>query len=240
MGARRLNHNSLSENTMTKVEKPESPRADEQDQIERIVKWIRANERAVAVVGVVIAVVAFGVWYAIAAKSRREAFAGRELSQARVSAEAGNLPLAASDLSRIVSSYGGTKAGEEAKLLLAEVRLQQGQAGLAVADLQAWVAGGPLPEFRSQAYELLGSALEQTGQQRSAGDAYKSAAGAADAAGYKFLSAAMLLHAGRAYAAGGDTTAAISALEQVVRDFDATTAASEAKLRLAELGKYES
>jgi len=225
---------------MTKVEKSESPRTAEQDSLERIVKWVRAHERTVAIVGAGVALVAFGVWYAIAAKGRREAFAARELSQARASADAGNLPLAASDLSRIVGSYGGTRAGEEAKLLLGEVRLQQGQASLAVTDLQAWVDAGPSQEFRPQAYELLGSALEQTGQERSAGDAYKSAAGAADAAGYRYLSASNLLNAGRAYATGGDTVAAISALEQIVKDFGETTAASEAKLRLAELGKYES
>jgi len=225
---------------MTKEDKPVSPRSEEQDTIERIAKWIRANERLVAVVGVVIALIGFGVWYAIAAKSRREAFAARELAQARVSADAGNLPLAASDLSRIVGSFGGTVAGDEARLLLAEIRLRQGQAALAVTDLRDWVSSGPRIQFRPQAYEMLGTALEQTDQEKQAGEAYQSAAEAAQEAGYKYLAGSLLLNAGRTYAAGGDTTAAVRALERVVKDFEGTSAASEAKLRLGELGKIDS
>lgn len=222
---------------MTKVEKTESPRSEEQDKVERLIKWVRTNERAVAVVGVLIALGAFGIWYATAAKSRREAFAQRELAQARISADAGNLPLAASDLSRIVSSFSGTAAGDEARLLLAEVRLRQGQAALAVTELQSWVSSGARLEFRPQAYELLGAALEETGQEGQAGAAYQSGAEAAGAAGYQYLSASMLLSAGRAFASAGDTASAVEVLERVARDFGETSAASEAKLRLAELGR---
>ncbi|MEB3323616.1 MAG: tetratricopeptide repeat protein, partial [Synechococcaceae cyanobacterium] len=153
---------------------------------------------------------------------------------------AGNLPLASSDLSSIVSSFGGTAAGQEAQLLLGEVRLRQGQAALAVTELQRFVDGGPSLEYRAQAYDLLGVALEQTGQLMAAGSAFERGADAAGQAQYGLMSANMLLNAGRSYAAAGDTTAAIRALERVLADHEETTAASEAKLRLAELGRYES
>lgn len=224
---------------MTKEPTAATPQAEEQDRLENLVKWVRSNERPVAVVGVVVALAAFGVWYAIAAKERREAFARRELAQARVSADAGNLPLASSDLSRIVSSAGGTAAGEEARLLLAEVRLAQGQADLAATELREFVASGPRPQYRAQAHELLAAALEQTGQARAAAEAYRDGAAAAREVGYTYLSASLLLNAGRAFALAADTTAAIAAFEQVVRDFGETTAASEARLRMAELGRFE-
>jgi predicted negative regulator of RcsB-dependent stress response len=224
---------------MTNESTAATPQAEQQDRLESLVRWVRSNERPVAVAGVVVALAAFGVWYAIAAKERREAFARRELAQARVSADAGNLPLASSDLSRIVSSAGGTAAGEEARLLLAEVRLAQGQADLAVTELRDFVASGPRPQYRPQAHELLAAALEQTGQIRAAAEAYRDGAAAAREVGYTYLSASLLLNAGRAFALATDTAAALAALEQVVRDFDETTAASEARLRMAELGRFE-
>jgi predicted negative regulator of RcsB-dependent stress response len=224
---------------MTKETTAATPPVAEQDRLEAIVKWVRAHERPVAVAGVVVALAAFGVWYAIAAKGRREAFARRELAQARVSADAGNFPLASSDLSRVVSSAGGTAAGQEARLLLAEVRLMQGQADLAASELRDFVAAGPQPAYRAQAHELLGVALEQTGQPQAAAEAYRDGAQAAADAGYTFLQAALLLSAGRTFAVAGDTTAALDAYEQVARDFGETTAASEARLRMGELGKYE-
>jgi predicted negative regulator of RcsB-dependent stress response len=224
---------------MTKETAAATPPVVEQDRLEALVKWVRAHERPVAVVGVVVALAALGVWYAIAAKDRREAFARRELAQARVSADAGNLPLASSDLSRIVNSAGGTAAGQEARLLLAEVRLMQGQADLAASELREFVAAGPRAAYRAQAHELLGVALEQTGQPQAAAQAYRDGAQAAADAGYTFLQAALLLSAGRTFVVAGDTAAALAAFEQVIRDFGETTAASEAKLRMGELGRYD-
>jgi predicted negative regulator of RcsB-dependent stress response len=224
---------------MTKETTAAAPPVVGQDRLEALVKWGRAHERPVAVAGVVIALAAFGVWYAIAAKDRREAFARRELAQARVSADAGNLPLASSDLSRIVSSAGGTSAGQEARLLLAEVRLAQGQADLAVSELREFVAAGPKPVYRAQAQELLGAALEQAGQPQAAAQAYRDGSQAAAEVGYTYLQASLLLSAGRAFAAAGDTAEALAAYEQVVRGFGETSAASEARLRMGELGKYE-
>jgi len=212
---------------------------DDQDQLERLAKWVRSNEKLVAGIAVVLALVAAGIWFAISARERRETFARRELTQARQAAEAGNLPLAASDLSRIVSSFGGTAAGQEAQLVLAEVRLRQGQAPLAVTELQEFVSGNPRPAYRAQAYELLGLALEQTGRFADAGRAFEDGARVASDE-YRYLSASLLLGASRAYAEAGDTAAAIRTLERLASEFEETSAAQEAALRLAELGKIES
>jgi tetratricopeptide (TPR) repeat protein len=86
---------------------------------------------------------------------------------------------------------------------------------------------------------LLGLALEQTGRFAEAGQAFEDGSEVA-LEEYRFLSAGLLLSAGRAYTAAGDTTAAIRALERLVTEFDETTAAQEARLRLAELGRFES
>ncbi|MDH4044537.1 MAG: tetratricopeptide repeat protein [Gemmatimonadota bacterium] len=223
---------------MNKQETEAPERSADQDRLEQLVKWVRANERVVTIVAVVLAVTGAGVWFAVSARQRRETFARRELTQARQAAEAGNLPLAASDLARVVGSFGGTSAGQEAKLVLAEVRLRQGQAALAATELREFVESGVKPQYRSQAYELLGVALEQSGQAAAAGRAFEDGANAAQGE-YRYLSASLLLSASRSYSAAGDTTAAIRVLERIETDFDETSAAQEARLRLAELGRYE-
>ena len=224
---------------MTKQETQAPARTDDLDTLEVLAKWVRANEKVAAGIAIGLAVVAAGIWFAVSARGRREAFARRELTQARQAAEAGNLPLAASDLSRVVGSFGGTSAGQEARLVLAEVRLRQGQAALAASELQDFVAGGVKPQYSAQAYELLGIALEQNGQLSAAGKAFED--GSESTIGdYRYLSARLLLSASRAYAAAGDTSAAIRMLERLASEFEETSAAQEARLRLAELGKFES
>ena len=232
-------HKPLKTETMIKQEtQTPPPRTDEQDRLEILARWVKANEKLVVGIAVGLAVVAAGAWFAVSARERRESFARRELTQARQAAEAGNLPLAASDLSRVVGSFGGTAAGQEARLVLAEVRLRQGQATLAASELQEFVAGSVKPQYRAQAYELLGLALEQSGQAGAAGKAFEDGSIAATAE-YKYLSASLLLSASRAYVAAGDTAAAIRMLERLAAEFEETSAAQEARLRLAELGKFE-
>ncbi|MDH3495443.1 MAG: tetratricopeptide repeat protein [Gemmatimonadota bacterium] len=219
----------------TKVKSP-TPPADT-ERAEKFVGWFQKNRRPLTIAGFVALVVAGGTWFAVTAKARREAFAGRELADARAAAESGNLPLAASGLSRVIASYGGTAAGQEARLLLGQVRLLQGQAALAVADLQDFVAAGPSERYRAQAYGLLGAGLEQTGQFGSAGQAYEEAA---RASGYRLEQARQLLNAGRAFTAAADTAAAMRVLDRVVAEQAGSAAAAEAKIRLGELGKYTS
>jgi predicted negative regulator of RcsB-dependent stress response len=224
---------------MNKQETEAPERSADQDRLEQLIKWVRANEKVVTIVAVVLAVAVAGIWFAVSARERRETFARRELTQARQAAEIGNLPLAASDLARVVGSFGGTSAGQEARLVLAEVRLRQGQAALAATELQEFIAAGVKSQYRAQAYELLGLALEQSGQTAAAGRAFEDGAAAADGE-YRYLSASLLLSASRSYSAAGDTAAAVRVLERLQKDFDETSAAQEARLRLAELGRYGS
>jgi tetratricopeptide (TPR) repeat protein len=218
----------------TETKQPVAAQPDT-ERIERIYAWFKANNRNLTIAGSAVLIVAAGVWFLMAARARREAFAQRELEQARASAEAGNLPLAASDLSRIVDSYGGTTAGDQANLLRGQVRLLQGQPALAVSELQQFVGKGPHAQYRAQAYALLGSALEQAKDFKSAGDAYEQAA---KASLYALASGQMLLDAGRAYTVAGDTAAAERVYDRALREHTDTPIATEAKLRLGELGRF--
>jgi tetratricopeptide (TPR) repeat protein len=207
----------------------------ETERLEQIQAWVKASQRGLTITGAAVAIVAAGVWFFAAARSRREGFAERELNRARASAEAGNLPLAASDLSRIIDSYGGTGGADEANLLRGQVRLLQGQPPLAVSELREFLAKGPHAQYRAPAYGLLGAALEQARDYRAAGDAYEQGANAAQ---YPLLSGQMLLNAGRAYSVAGDTVAAQRVYERAAREHANSPISTEAQLRLGELGRF--
>jgi tetratricopeptide (TPR) repeat protein len=180
-----------------------------------------------------VAVVAAGsAWFAISAKRRKEAFAARALQDAQAAVSAGNLPLATSDLSRMVTAYRGTAAASEAAVLLGQLRLSQGQPDSAIAELRAFLRTEPPPRFRAAAQNLLGAALEQTGRSREAAEAYEQAAATWP---YEYLQDQAWLDAARMFRAAGDTARAAKAYETILRQHPQSPSALEAKLRLAEL-----
>lgn len=202
------------------------------DLVHKILGWIQENRRIMIGAAAVAAVLAGGVWFAISAQQRREAFAARSLATARAAAQAGNLPLAASDLARLIDSYGGTTAADEATILLAQVRLLQEQPEQAVAVLERALERGLDDQFHAAALGLLGGALEDLDRMSEAAQAYERAA---QASWYDFLAAQYLIDAGRAHWSAGDTASAVAAYERIVSDFPDSPSALEAKVRLGEL-----
>lgn len=205
------------------------------EQVERIVKWVQARSRPLSILGLVLALAAVGVWFTLSARTRRENFAERELLQAKTAADAGNYPLASTELQRVVERYSSTRAGQEAALTLGQLRLIQGQADLAAAEMQTFV-GNADAQFRDQGYGLLGTALEQAGKAADAARAYEEAA---KASRYRLVSVQMLMSAARAHVAAGDTSAAASDYQRVLDDYKETGAVVEAQLRLAELRRSD-
>lgn len=195
--------------------------------------WVRANlKRAGIGAGVVVVVAGSVLGYATSMRNK-EAQASQALSQAWATVEAGNMPLAANDLSRLVERYSGTKAADEGAILLNEIRLLNGETDVAVKALQQFVRKGRQPYHEASAYSLLGGGLENQGKLREAAAAYRRAADAADLG---FLKAQYLLDAGRAFAAASDTAAAKSAYGEVLSKFGDLNQAAEARVRMAEIG----
>ncbi|MGH7520351.1 MAG: tetratricopeptide repeat protein [Gemmatimonadales bacterium] len=172
------------------------------------------------------------VWQ-LSTKRRSEEIASRELQGARFAFENQNLPLAASELARVIENYSGTNAAEEGRLLLANVRLLQGQPQQAVEVLRDYApgAGGA---YRSQAYGLLGAAFENLGRFREAAEGYENGAAAAR---LDFQKAQMLSDAGRAWTSAADTTTAVQVYQRIVKELPNEGAVTEAKVRLGELTK---
>lgn len=163
---------------------------------------------------------------------RKEAFAARSLNQARSTAEAGNLPLASSELQRLIETYRGTDAGTEAVITLNQVRLINGQGELAAVGLREFLATTPPREYLAPAYGLLGTALENSKRWADAAVAFTNASKSAD---LDYLKARYLIDAGRAYRSAGKTSEAATAYREIIERHPKSSSFTEARVRLAEL-----
>src|SRR5919202_1269341 len=76
--------------------------------------WYQRHQRLLTVAAIIVAGLVVIGWFIVASGKRKEAFAARSLNQARASAEAGNLPLASSELQKLITTYKGTDAAHEA------------------------------------------------------------------------------------------------------------------------------
>jgi outer membrane protein assembly factor BamD (BamD/ComL family) len=196
------------------------------------IPWYRDRNRLLAAGGVAVALVALASWFVISSNQRKEEFAARSLNQARAAAEAGNLPLASSELQKLIQTYKGTDAASEAFITLNQVRLVNGQSELAVVGLRDYLATKPDAKYVAPTYGLLGAALENAKKFADAAEAFSNASKSADV---DYLKARYLIDAGRAYREAGKGTESIAAYRTVIQKYPKSPSFTEAQVRLAEL-----
>ncbi|HEY3219392.1 MAG TPA: tetratricopeptide repeat protein [Gemmatimonadales bacterium] len=200
---------------------------------DRLVAWTKAHKQITSWIGAIVVIAAVLFVWTMSTQRRSEEIASRDLQGARFAFENQNLPLAASELAKVIENYSSTNAAAEARLLLANVRLLQNQPQQALGVLKDY-AGGAGKAYRAQAFGLLGAAYENMGRFREAGEAYENGSGAAR---LDFLKAQLLSDAGRAWTIAGDTTRAVADYRRIVKDFAKEAMAGEARVRLGELTK---
>ena len=197
--------------------------------------WLaNRKNRMTAIAGGGVLLVIVVTWLVILDGQRKEAYADRALSAAMSAAAANNLPLASSELQKVISTYGGTPAAGQAVIMLNQIRLTSGQGELAITGLQDYLKTKPEPRFAVQASGLLGSALENSKRPAEAAAAYL---GASESAQDAYLKAEYLNQAARAYLNDGKPEEAIKLYRRVMSDFGKTPAVGEASVRLSELTK---
>jgi outer membrane protein assembly factor BamD (BamD/ComL family) len=194
--------------------------------------WYRDRNRQLMAIGAAALAAALIAWFLVTSSRRKEEFAARSLNQARTAAESGNLPLASSELQKLIQTYKGTDAASEAVITLNQVRMINGQSELAAVGLKDFLATKPDPKFAAPAYGLLGAALENAQKWSDAGDAFSNASKAAD---LEYLKARYLIDAGRSYREGSKTQEAIASYREVIRKYPKSSSFTEAQVRLAEL-----
>ncbi|HEU5262243.1 MAG TPA: tetratricopeptide repeat protein [Gemmatimonadales bacterium] len=196
-------------------------------------QWVKGHRQAasyIVIFGVIGA--ALFLWNLLSTRTA-ERTASARLDQARLAVESKNYPLAASELAQLVENYSGTRAAQQGTILLAQVRLGQGQNQLAVQVLTKFAPDAG-KAYRAQAYALLGAAYENMARPKDAAEAYQSAA---DGAQFPFLRAQFLSDAGRAWLAAGDTVKALDAYRAITAQRDSGGSVVEAKVRIGELTK---
>jgi outer membrane protein assembly factor BamD (BamD/ComL family) len=194
--------------------------------------WYRDKVRLIGAAVVFVLLMGVVVWLVLASGRRKEEFAARSLNQARATAEAGNLPLASSELQRLIETYRGTDAATEAVITLNQVRMVNGQSELAAVGLRDFLAKKPAQKYLAPAYALLGTALENSKRPAEAAEAFVNASKAAD---LDYLKARYLIDAGRAYRAAGKTAEAQAVYREVIQKHPKSSSFTEAQVRLAEL-----
>ena len=194
--------------------------------------WYRDRTRQLVAIAAALAVAGLIAWFLVSSGHRKEEFAARSLNQARAAAEAGNLPLASSELQKLIQTYKGTEAANEAVITLNQVRMVNGQSELAAVGLRDFLATKPAAEYAAPANGLLGAALENAKKYADAGDAFTAASRAAD---LDYLKARYLVDAARAYREAGKTPQAVAAYREIIGKYPKTSSVTEAQVRLAEL-----
>jgi predicted negative regulator of RcsB-dependent stress response len=197
---------------------------------ETMTEWLMIHQREVAWSVVAIAIIVGGFWYYGRSQAIKAQRAEAAYFQARQSAAAGNLPLAVSDLQKVVSRYEGTSAGTQAALTLAQTFYDQKKFKEGVDVLKAAEAKAPA-DFKASVHVLEAAGYEELKNLVAAAEQYKLAA---QVTRFPVDKSEYLASAARDYMAAGKTEEAKAIWTDLVKDETAPTAA-EARVRLGEL-----
>jgi predicted negative regulator of RcsB-dependent stress response len=211
---------------MTKTRAATGPAFD--DRTESAMDWARANTKPIAIAAIVVALAA-ATWYFAKQWSDKKADAAEvALNSARQSYAQGNLPLAQADLRRVITRFGGSTAGSQASMLLAQAFYEQGKpdSGLKVLN------DGKASDADEAGFEALkGAGFEQKKEYTQAAERYRAAAGLADA---KIAKDRYMADAARALTSANKKAEAAKIWSALATD-NASTFTAEARVRLGEL-----
>ncbi len=198
---------------------------------ESVFEWMQLHVREIIIAVLVVVVAVGGVFLYRSAAATQAAQAEQALVGPEEALEAGNVPLAQSDLRTVMKRYAKTAAAAEAAILLADSYYAQQKFADGVAALQGAPRTGAAKSFASAIEQLVGEGYIQEGKPK---DAAAHFSAAATMTPYPTEQARLHASAARAYAAAGDTAAAVAIWKQLV-DQPKSGEASEAQLLLGEL-----
>ena len=206
--------------------------ASAQPRAESFVDWFHVNSRLVYIGAVVVAAIVFGVWFQQRTALNETISADKQLMTAKSSLNSRNLPLAESDLQKVVDKYPKRPAGIEAGLLLGQLKLDKGDAQGAVTELEGLSGKVSSGAGASAILGLLGDAKAQLSKPADAAAEYEKAAAQAEGPNEK---AYWQAKAARAYVDAGKSGEARKLFEALAAQHDNEAAAVEARVRLGEL-----
>ena len=194
--------------------------------------WFQLHTREFTWGAVTVVVLAAGGWFYMRSRDLKAERAEKAYYTAVRSQAAGNLPLAESDLKKMIQRYDGTPAAAQGRLQLAQIMYDQGKFQQGVDELKlAEDKTGSDERYGSGTHLVMAAGLEQLKKFKEAGEQYEKAAKIArfDADRQRYMSMAA-----SAYLNGGDTAKA----KQIWTDLGADSkgaVAGEARVRLGEI-----
>ncbi|MEO7086907.1 MAG: tetratricopeptide repeat protein [Gemmatimonadaceae bacterium] len=194
--------------------------------------WTRANSRALSIAASVIVVAGAGYWFYMRSKQIQEMNAEKALNTAKQSMQAGNIPLAQSDIQKVYARYEGTAAGVQAGMLLAQMDFDTGKSQDGISILEKLAGSSSASSMQATILSLEGDGYSQMGKPDEAAKKYDAAA---DATRFELEKAYQRSKAARAYQAAGNVAKAREIWTQLANDPSAVSMSSEAHVRLGEL-----
>ena len=199
---------------------------------ESFMDFFTLYSKQAAITGVAIVLLGAGGWFYIQSQNLKQERAEKAYFAAQRSLNAGNLPLAESDLKKMVERYDGTTSAKEARLQVAQILYDQGKYQEGVDYLKpAEDKIGKSKEFGSSVHMVLAGGLEQLKKFKEAAAEYEKAA---EASRFDSDRERAMSLAARAYLSGADTAKAKSIWTTLGADSKGTVA-GEARVRLGEL-----
>jgi len=143
---------------------------------EGLMDWFQLHSREAVWGGIAIVALAAGGWFYSRSKDLKAERAEKAYYQAQRSVGAGNLPLAESDLKKMIARYDGTTASIQARLQLAQLMYDQGKYQQGIDELKAAEEKfGDSKDFGSAVHMVMAAGYEQLKNYNAAGDQYEKA-----------------------------------------------------------------
>ncbi len=199
---------------------------------ESLMDMFQLYSRQVVWAGVAVVAVGAGGWFYIRSQDLKSERAEKAYYAAQRSFSSGNLPLAESDLRKMIERYDGTRSAMQARIQLAQILYDQNKFEAGVTELRkAEDKIGKSEEFGASFHLVLAAGLEQLGKFGDAASEYEKAATATkyDADRQRFLSMAAA-----SYLEGGNKDKAKQLWTELGADSKGAVA-GEARVRLGEL-----
>ena len=188
------------------------------------------------IAGLIIIVVATGIFFLNYSKTTKNTEAQAEMFQAQYYFEQDSLDLALNGDGRnlgflsIIDIYGGTEASNLSNFYAGVIYLKQQQFDLALDHLTDFSSDENLVQARANA--LTGDAYMENGNFNDAASEYEKAASSADDSSFSPL---YLMKASLAYEKQGDFKAAVKPLDTIIKDYFGASEYTSARKQKARL-----
>jgi predicted negative regulator of RcsB-dependent stress response len=211
--------------------KPPRARVQSDNAFDTMSEWFELYNKQITWGVVGVALVGAGIWFYSRSQALKEEKAERAFNTA-VQSIPGNMPLAESDLRKLIQRYDGTTAAYQAQLALTRALYDENKYQEGIESLKnAMPKFGKSKDFESSAHLMLAAGYEQTRKYLDAASEYALAAKTArfDPDRQRHESAEA-----RAYLEAGRTEMAKQIWTRLAADSKGTVA-GEARVRLGEL-----